>query len=227
MPKYIKNIKLVIFDVNETMFSLANINYLFKNFGLPPNTSDLWFANVLKEGFACSSHGSFCTFIDIGANELKKLFLKFELKYKKTHFNMLLNELSNLNIHHDVAESIKILHKYGLKIVTLTNGSKSNTLKLIKKNNMSKYINRCFSIDEIKLWKPNKKIYLHVCNEMSFSPSDAMMIAAHAWDVSGAKNAGLKTAYITRYEKILGSIYPKPDIVAQDCLSVINRIKFN
>ena len=24
--------------------------------------------------------------------------------------------------------------------------------------------------------------------------SDAIMIAAHAWDVSGAKNAGLKTA---------------------------------
>lgn len=227
MPKDIKNIKLVIFDVNETMFSLANINYLFKNFGLPPNTSDLWFSNVLKEGFACSSYGSFSTFIDIGANELKKLFFKFELKYKKTHFNILFNELSKLNIHHDVGESIKIFHKHGLKIVTLTNGSKSNTLKLIKKNNVSKYINRSFSIDEIKLWKPNKKIYLHVCNEMGFSSSDAMMIAAHAWDVSGAKNAGLKTAYITRYEKKLGSIYPKPDIVVQDCLSIINRINFN
>ena len=54
-----------------------------------------------------------------------------------------------------------------------------------------------------------------------------MLIAAHAWDISGAKNAGLKTAYIIRYEKILGSIYPKPDIVAQDCLSITNRIKFN
>lgn len=227
MPKHIKNIKLVIFDVNETMFSLANINYLFKNFGLPPNTSDLWFSNVLKEGFACSSYGSFSPFIDIGKNELKKLFLKFELKYKKTHFNFLHNELSKLNIHQDVGESIKIFHKHGLKIVTLTNGSKNNTLKLIKKNNLSKYISRCFSIDEIKLWKPNKKIYLHVCNEMGFSSSNAMMIAAHAWDISGAKNAGLKTAYITRYEKILGSIYPKPDIIAQDCLSITNRINFN
>ena len=227
MPKHIKNIKLVIFDVNETMFSLANISYLFKNFGLPPNTSDLWFSNVLKEGFACSSYGSFSPFIDIGKNELKKLFLKFELKYKKTHFNFLHNELSKLNIHQDVGESIKIFHKHGLKIVTLTNGSKNNTLKLIKKNNLSKYISRCFSIDEIKLWKPNKKIYLHVCNEMGFSSSNAMMIAAHAWDISGAKNAGLKTAYITRYEKILGSIYPKPDIIAQDCLSITNRINFN
>ena len=227
MPKHIKNIKLVIFDVNETMFSLANINYLFKNFGLPPNTSDLWFSNVLKEGFACSSYGSFSPFIDIGKNELKKLFLKFELKYKKTHFNFLHNELSKLIIHQDVGESIKIFHKHGLKIVTLTNGSKNNTLKLIKKNNLSKYISRCFSIDEIKLWKPNKKIYLHVCNEMGFSSSNAMMIAAHAWDISGAKNAGLKTAYITRYEKILGSIYPKPDIIAQDCLSITNRINFN
>ena len=227
MPKHIKNIKLVIFDVNETMFSLANISYLFKNFGLPPNTSDLWFSNVLKEGFACSSYGSFSPFIDIGKNELKKLFLKFELKYKKTHFNFLHNDLSKLIIHQDVGESIKIFHKHGLKIVTLTNGSKNNTLKLIKKNNLSKYISRCFSIDEIKLWKTNKKIYLHVCNEMGFSSSNAMMIAAHAWDISGAKNAGLKTAYITRYEKILGSIYPKPDIIAQDCLSITNRIKFN
>ena len=227
MPKHIKNIKLVIFDVNETMFSLANISYLFKDFGLPPNTSDLWFSNVLKEGFACSSYGSFSPFIDIGKNELKKLFLKFELKYKKTHFNFLHNELSKLIIHQDVGESIKIFHKHGLKIVTLTNGSKNNTLKLIKKNNLSKYISRCFSIDEIKLWKPNKKIYLHVCNEMGFSSSNAMMIAAHAWDISGAKNAGLKTAYITRYEKILGSIYPKPDIIAQDCLSITNRINFN
>lgn len=227
MPKHIKNIKLVIFDVNETMFSLANISYLFKNFGLPPNSSDLWFSNVLKEGFACSSYGSFSPFIDIGKNELKKLFLKFELKYKKTHFNFLHNELSKLIIHQDVGESIKIFHKHGLKIVTLTNGSKNNTLKLIKKNNLSKYISRCFSIDEIKLWKPNKKIYLHVCNEMGFSSSNAMMIAAHAWDISGAKNAGLKTAYITRYEKILGSIYPKPDIIAQDCLSITNRINFN
>ena len=38
---------------------------------------------------------------------------------------------------------------------------------------------------------------------MKIKPGRALMIAAHGWDVNGAKLAGLKTAYITRYEKNL------------------------
>ena len=62
---------------------------------------------------------------------------------------------------------------------------------------------------------------------MRILPSNALMIAAHSWDVTGAKNAGLKTAYITRYEKKLSTIHPQPDIIKKDCLSIIKQIKFN
>jgi 2-haloacid dehalogenase len=53
------------------------------------------------------------------------------------------------------------------------------------------------------------------------------MIAAHAWDVNGAKKAGLQTGYITRYEKVLSEIYAEPDLVDNNCFSIIKRIKFN
>jgi 2-haloacid dehalogenase len=227
MPNNLNNIKLIIFDVNETMFSLNRISDIFDKFGLPNYSTSIWFSNVLKEGFASINYSNFNSFKKICVNELQRLFLKFKFRYTKEHINKVINEFSQLDVHEDVKESVKLLYKYNIKIVTLTNGSKENTLKLLQKNKLSKYIKRCFSIDEIKLWKPNKKTYLYVCKEMRILPSNTLMIAAHSWDVTGAKNAGLKTAYITRYEKKLSTIHPKPDIIKKDCLSIIKQIKFN
>ena len=34
---------------------------------------------------------------------------------------------------------------------------------------------------------------------MKIKPGRTLMIAAHGWDINGAKLAGLKTAYIARY----------------------------
>ena len=75
-------------------------------------------------------------------------------------------------------------------------------LKLLKNNNIQNYINRCFSINELRTWKPDKKTYIYACKEMNVPPSKILMIAAHAWDVNGAKKGWFKTGYITRYEKV-------------------------
>ena len=50
------------------------------------------------------------------------------------------------------------------------------------------------------------------------------MIAAHGWDINGAKLAGLKTAYITRYEKELSNFYLKPDYVGKDSFEIANKL---
>ena len=46
---------------------------------------------------------------------------------------------------------------------------------------------------------------------MKIKPEKALIIAAHGWDINVAKLAGLKTAYLTRYEKKLSDFYYKPD----------------
>ena len=227
MPKMFSNIKLVIFDVNETMFSLQTISEKFEILGLPKLALNIWFSNILKEGFSSSSIGHFHSFKKIAENELIRLFLSFKVEYKKKFYSLIMKEFSKLQIHDDVLKAIKVLHKNKIKIVLLTNGSKENTQNLLKKNNIQNYINRCFSIDEIKVWKPHKKVYQHVCKTMKISCENSLMIAAHAWDINGAKNAGLITGYITRYEKILSNIYDTPDIIGKDCLSILQSIKLS
>ena len=42
--------------------------------------------------------------------------------------------------------------------------------------------------------------------------------------LNGAKNAGLKTGYISRFENVLSDIYSKPNFFEKNCLSIIKKI---
>ena len=45
-------IDLVIFDVNQTMFSLKEMENIFRRNGLRKKLVDQWFFSILKEGFS-------------------------------------------------------------------------------------------------------------------------------------------------------------------------------
>ena len=95
-----------------------------------------------------------------------------------------------------------------------------------KKNNINNFIDGCFSIISFKMWKSAKEVYLETCEKMIIKPKKALMIAAHGWDINGAKIAGLKTAYITRYEKKLSDFYYRPDYVGNDSREIIEKLDF-
>lgn len=47
-------------------------------------------------------------------------------------------------------------------------------------------------------YKPNPQVYLGAARLLDADPSDIMLAAAHAYDVDGARRAGMRTAYIFR-----------------------------
>ena len=89
MPKEYMNIKLVILDVNETMFSFNSIEKYFLELGLPKYSSSLWFSNILKEGFANSCIGNFYNFKIIAESEFSKLFALYKLKLNQVNVSLL------------------------------------------------------------------------------------------------------------------------------------------
>ena len=219
-------IDLVIFDVNQTMFSLNALKKKFKESGLKQSLVNGWFLSVLKEGFSSSLSQKFVNFQTIGKNELIKFFLQNNTPYNTKIINSIFEEFSNLKVHPDIKTLLKYLKKNRIKIVTLTNGSVSNTKLLLKKNNINNFIDQCFSINSFKIWKPAREVYLKTCEKMKTKPGRTLMIAAHGWDINGAKIAGLKTAYITRYEKKLSDFYYRPDYVGNDSREIIKKLNF-
>jgi 2-haloacid dehalogenase len=52
-----------------------------------------------------------------------------------------------------------------------------------------------------------------------------MMVAAHGWDVGGAKRAGMKTAFVTRKGQALYPLAPAPDLMVSDIGALATKIK--
>ena len=109
--------------------------------------------------------------------------------------------------------------------MTLTNGSKHVTEKMLEYNQCRHLVKKCFSIEDIKLWKPNKKIYEMFVTRWAMMLVSLVMIASHSWDIHGAKTAGLKTGFIKNYEKVFPHITTKPDYIGNDCAEIIKKIK--
>ena len=105
------DIDLVIFDVNQTMFSLNALNIKFKEFGLKQSLVNSWFLSVLKEGFSSSLSQQFVNFKTIGKNELTKIFLQNNSPYNNKIINSIFNEFANLKVHPDIKTSLKCLKK--------------------------------------------------------------------------------------------------------------------
>ncbi len=226
MPyKYPDKIKLIIFDVNQTMFSLNEIKKRFVKNKLKKVWVDIWFNSILKEGFSYSLSGNFINFKTIGINELKKIFLQNNRSIKRDILIDIMEGFKYLDVHPDILKTLNFLKNENLKVITLTNGSAINTRVLLKKNKLEGLVDHCLSIENFKVWKPHKNVYLKTCKIMEINPKNSLMIAAHGWDINGAKLAGLKTGYISRYEKNISDFYYKPDYFGKDSYDVIRQLK--
>jgi 2-haloacid dehalogenase len=63
-----------------------------------------------------------------------------------------------------------------------------------------------------------------VARELGVEASQLRMIAAHAWDVGGAMEAGCAAAFVARPGKALFPAFPKPDIIGHDLREVAAAI---
>lgn len=51
---------------------------------------------------------------------------------------------------------------------------------------------------------------------MRVAISECMMVAAHAWDVTGAQWAGMQTTFVKRTGKATFPLAPEPDLQVND-----------
>lgn len=60
---------------------------------------------------------------------------------------------------------------------------------------------RCLSSMDVGVKKPDPKVYQHGLRVLSVMPGEALMVAAHAYDLRAAKGQGMRTAFVNRGEE--------------------------
>lgn len=107
---------VIAFDVIETLFPLEPIRRRLADAGQPGHVLDVWFARLLRDGFALAAAGGYRPFGDIAAGALRTA-TGGALDDEQTR--TVLAGFAELDAHPDVVPAVRLARESGVRIVTL------------------------------------------------------------------------------------------------------------
>jgi 2-haloacid dehalogenase len=190
---------VLVFDVNETLSDMAPMADRFAEVGAPPHLAGVWFASLLRDGFALTAAGSTEAFARIGEEALRGLLATEDLSRELDEaVGHVMSGFMRLRLHPDVADAVRSLRDMGLRLVTLSNGSTRVAEALLTAGGVRDEFEALMSVEEVGVWKPGRAAYEHAARRCGTEVGALMLVAAHPWDIDGAARAGLSTAWVNR-----------------------------
>ncbi len=190
---------VVMFDVNGTLSDLTPMGPRFAEVGAPELAAKVWFASLLRDGFALAAAGATERFATVGSGALRTVLtgmaLTSDLDVAVDH---IMAGFLELRVHADVPEGVRALAAAGARLVTLTNGSTDVTEHLLETAGIRDHFERLLSVDDAGVWKPSSGAYAYAARTCGVDPAAMLLVAVHPWDIDGAKRAGLRTAWVNR-----------------------------
>lgn len=215
--------KVIIFDVNETLLDMTPLKIsVGKALNGREDLLPLWFSTMLHYSLVETVTENYHHFGEIGTAalimvaETQGIAINYE-----TAKEAIVTPLRALPAHADVVPSMKKLKKGGFGIVSLTNSSAKGVETQFKNADLTSYFDNRYTVETIQKYKPHLDTYKMVLKDLGVKPEEVLMVAAHAWDLAGAKKAGLQTAFIKRSGKVLYPNVETPDYVVNDLSELV------
>jgi 2-haloacid dehalogenase len=212
-------VRLVVLDVNETLFGLDPIAARMAEAGLP-GRFDAWFASVLRDGVAAAAAGVFASFADLARHHLGALLADVTEPAAAAAVDHVLAGFEHLLPHPDVAAGLEALQRAGIRAVALTNGSGEVTRRNLDRVGLVSLVHAVHDVAEVARWKPAPEPYRAVLAAHATDPADAAMVAVHPWDVLGGQQVGMVGAWLDRSGASYPAAYGKPDVTSPDLVSL-------
>ena len=202
--------KAIIFDAYGTLFDVNSAAEKSKN-----KIGDKWeaFANYwrttqLEYTWLRSLMHRHKDFWQITEDSLDKSMKVFNInKDMKTE---LLNLYKKLSPFSEVKETLENLKKKDIKLSILSNGTPELLNTLVVSNKLETIFDDIFSIEEVRIYKPDSKVYDLPVNKYKIKPNEIIFLSANTWDVSGAGNYGYNSVWVNRNNTVFDNLDYKP-----------------
>ena len=204
------NTKAVVFDAYGTLYDvnsaaercknkIGNNWEAFANFWRTTQLEYTWLRSLMER------HKDFWKITEDSLDKSMKVF-----KIKSEMRNELLNLYKVLSPYPEVKKVLQHLKKRNLKLAILSNGTPALLSQLVNSNGLDDYFDDIFSIEEVKIYKPNKKVYDLPCKKYNLSSKEITFLSANTWDVSGGGNYGFTSVWVNRNNNIFDNLDYKP-----------------
>jgi len=217
-------VKAVIFDAYGTLFDVNSAAEKCKN-----QIGDKWegFANYwrttqLEYTWLRSLMKRHKDFWKVTEDSLDKSMKVFNINPNMKE--ELLSLYKKLSTFPEVNETLKQLKNKKLKLAVLSNGSPDLLKELVNSNNLTEIFDDLFSIEEVKIYKPDNKVYEIPINKYKIKPEEIFFLSSNTWDVSGGGNYGYQSIWVNRNDNIFDNLDYKPNYEIKNLKQLLDII---
>jgi 2-haloacid dehalogenase len=125
----------------------------------------------------------------------------------------LLNLYKELSPYPEVKECLDALKSKKIKIAILSNGTPDLLKGLVESNNIQSYFDNIISVEDVKIYKPDPKVYEMPIKKYNCKPENICFLSSNTWDVSGGGAFGYNAVWVNRFNKVLDKLGYNPQYI--------------
>lgn len=110
----------------------------------------------------------------------------------------LIESYDHLAAFEDSAPALRQLGAAGFKLVVFSNGTPDMIGNCLANSGLGDHLAGWFSVDDVRAFKPAPNTYHHLARTLGVDVSDVRLVSCNAFDIDGARSAGLPTAWVNR-----------------------------
>ena len=206
----------LVFDVNETLLDLAELDGPFERAFGDAAVRTQWFQQLLQNALVSTVTDAYADFGALGRAALEMVAARRGRQLSEEETNLILGTIRRLPPHPEVREALGRLRAAGFRLATLTNSTEAVARAQLEHVNLESAFERVLSADSVRRLKPAPEPYRMAAAELGVDVGGLCLVAAHSWDVAGALRAGCRAAFVARHGAVLDPLAPAPDVVGRD-----------
>jgi 2-haloacid dehalogenase len=226
-PKSVAGVpSIVLFDVNETLIDIEFLAPLFERLFGDGRVLREWFNQLVLYSNAITLAGHYQTFFTLGQGVLRMLGTIYGVHVQPADVEELRSRMLSMPAHPDVPEGLRLLREAGFRLMTLTNSPPHNDGSALERAGLAHFIERQFSVDSVRKFKPSPEVYHLVAELLNVPPLAICLVAAHTWDTLGAQCVGFAAGLVARAGNAPLPVagLPQPQAVAPDLPGVARQL---
>lgn len=217
-------IRVIAFDVNETLLDLRELDPVFEELLGDASLRAQWFAQMLQVAFVGAITDRYVDFTTAQRAALDMVAQRREVRLGPDDADRVAATMRALPAHPEVADALPRLRAGGYRLAALSNSPQEIEEAQLAHAGLTDSFDAILSADTVRALKPRREPYELAARTFAVSTADVMLVAAHAWDVAGALAAGCHAAFVARPGMPRNPIDPPPDLVGADLGEIADQI---
>ena len=95
---------------------------------------------------------------------------------------------------------------------------------LVESNDIQSYFDNIISIEDVKIYKPDPKVYEMPIKKYNCKPENICFLSSNTWDISGGGVFGYNAVWVNRYNKIFDKLGYNPRYIINNLKQLLELV---